>query len=176
LILLYKNGDKIIVTAFARNAGKKLFHSMFTGDLEVIHKAYIESNKEQFYDDWVETARENNIEHRLLQQWEFEDDAELQSYENKIKEQVRWIETGNNGKPFDYDLCLFPWSFGGNSNTVQKYLYQAMGLDPKLDSVEKSHLPGIDGVLYDGPLDNWVDKYFVNFIRKPKIIEELQDL
>ena len=58
---------------------------------------------------------------------------------------VKFIETGNNGKRFDYDICLTDQCWG-DSNTFQKLIYDRIGFTFKIP--KGIRLPGIEGRVY----------------------------
>jgi len=141
------NNQKTIITGFPERK------NMLTGNMEVIDAPYTEASKKLFGKDWVENADYKNSEkHAVIMSIELNNDQELQGYLSKAREAVKAMETGNKGERYDYDICLTDKCWGGNSNTVQRVIYEAM--DVKIIVPEGVSLPGIKGEFYDGSTDN----------------------
>ncbi len=140
-------GRQTIITAYPEK-------NIFIGtNLEVVDAPYIDENKKLFYDDW----KKEDSKHLSIYKLELNNDQELNNYLAKARATVKMIEFGNNGGRFDYDICITDKCWGGNSNTVQRAIYDSMGI--KLEIPKNLNLLGIDGKFYDGPLDDFWRKY-----------------
>ena len=143
-------GHRTIITGFPE---KNSIVGMLFYNLKVVDCPYTEENKRLFGDDW----ESKEVKRWSVDKFNLENDAELQDHLLKARTAVKFIETGNNGGRFDYDLCITDNCSGGNSNTVQKVIWNAMGREIK---VQKGiDLPGINGKFYDGPLDDPMRKF-----------------
>ena len=100
--------------------------------------------------------KKGNAYHKFIQEWKFDNDKELNSYLAKAKQAIDFVNTGNNGRRFDYDLCKTDECFGTNSNTVQKLIFEKMNI--KLNIPKDVSLAGIKGKFYDGLIDNALEK------------------
>ncbi|WP_165379575.1 hypothetical protein, partial [Rickettsiales endosymbiont of Peranema trichophorum] len=150
-IITYSDGRKEIVTGLLE---ERTLFGMVIKDLDIHHIKYVDENRETLGLDWKEKADRNNIKHILMQEFSFQNDYELGSYVDKGIKGLQALDKQ------DYDICSTDRCWGGNSNTVQKYFYDAMGL--KLNIPEQyrlpnalglSQLPGIDGTFYKGALE-----------------------
>ncbi|KIE04732.1 hypothetical protein NF27_GB00010 [Candidatus Jidaibacter acanthamoeba] len=128
---------------------------MLFDNLEVIDCPYTKENRHRIGKDW----EAKDVKHWSIQKQELNSDADLQFKLSRAREAVKMIETGNNGGRFDYDLCFTDKCWGGNSNTVQKEIWNAMGYEIKVP--KGFSLPGIDGKFYNEP---WND--FKNIFRE----------
>ncbi|WP_039457832.1 hypothetical protein, partial [Candidatus Jidaibacter acanthamoebae] len=145
-------GQKTIITGFPEDNGIK---GMLFDNLEVIDCPYTKENRHRIGKDW----EAKDVKHWSIQKQELNSDADLQFKLSRAREAVKMIETGNNGGRFDYDLCFTDKCWGGNSNTVQKEIWNAMGYEIKVP--KGFSLPGIDGKFYNEP---WND--FKNIFRE----------
>lgn len=128
---------------------------MFTSNLEVVDMPYIEENAKYLSKDWSKRYAGDyyaDNECNILMDIELNNDQELKGYLSRAREAVKFMETGNKGGRFDYDLCLTGKCWGGNSNTVQRAIYDRMGIE--LDIPKEYKMPGIDGRFYNGPMDD----------------------
>jgi hypothetical protein len=140
-IFTFSDGKQVIVAGFPEKS------NMVKDNLKGIAVEYTKENLDKglFLErDW------KDFKNVLLQEWEFSDDSALEDKLSKAREAVNFIEIGNNGGRFDYDICVTDHCLGANSNTVQKKIFEAMGLD--LTPVGVS-LPGIKGKFFESPLE-----------------------
>lgn len=143
-IFTYSSGKEVIVTGFPEG------NNPLTGNLQGAVVKYTKENKEQELfpkSDWMDNSRRVTIK-----EWKFGSDAELEQALQKARKAIDFVETGNKGGRFDYDVCVSNKCWGANSNTVQKIVYKEMGLHFQIP--KDVNLPGIEGEFYDGPLDN----------------------
>ncbi|RYE12185.1 MAG: hypothetical protein EOP34_11295, partial [Rickettsiales bacterium] len=131
---------------------------MFTGDMKVYDLPYIDANKDALGKDWAEKGdyKKEREKYKIINLEVLENDKELNMYLTRAREAVNKINTGNGGEKYDYDICITDKCYGGNSNTVQKLIYENMGIKMKVpDNID---MPGINGEFYVGPTENWKEK------------------
>jgi hypothetical protein len=141
-VFTFSDGKQIIVAGFPEES------NMLKGNLKGVIAEYTKENLDKglfLEKDWKGSKRV------LVQQWKFSSDSELRNQLAKAKRAINFIETGNNGGRFDYDICLTDSCPGANSNTVQRRLFEELGLT--LEIPEDLNLAGIRGVFFNGPLD-----------------------
>lgn len=151
-------GQKTIITGHPEE------HNPFK-NLQIVDVPYIEAYKNVLGDDWAKNEDgdyqpgdyEHSKKYRVIMRKEFNSDQELEGYLSKARDAVKEMESGNKGGRFDYDLCITDKCSGENSNTVQRVIYDAMGI--KIEVPEDISLPGIEGKFYDGPTDNLPHKF-----------------
>ena len=149
-IFTNSQGQKTIITGFPENNNAK---GMLFDKLKVFDIPYIEENQPLLGKDWDSNVLElDKVKRWTIQKIELDNDIELNNHLSKAREAVKMIETGNNGGRFDYDICFTDKCWGGNSNTVQKKLWNAMGYEIKVP--KGFSLPGIKGEFYNEPGDD----------------------
>jgi len=154
-------GKKTIITGFPENK------NMITGNLEVIDVTYSADNKKLLADDWAVNAGKYHADKKytIIQTVVLKDEQEFQSRISAARKAVNFIETGNNGGRFDYDICVSDKCWGANSNTVQYAIHKAMGNEIPIP--KDFDLPGIHGKFYEGPLDDLLRKIGENMQNLP---------
>ena len=147
----YSDGTIIIHTGFPKDG------NMVTGNLKFIEAPYTKKYRSMIGDDFKE---EDGPKHWRLDRFVLNSDTELNAYLEKARNVGKFINTGNNGGPFDYDICVTEKCFGANSNTVQRVLHEAMGTARWInkETLKAFNLPGIHGKFYDGPSDDLIRK------------------
>ena len=147
-IFTYSNGQKIIFAGYPEE------HNPLR-NLQIVDELYVVANKKLLGDDWVDVGYENSKKHKIIMTKTFDNDQELNGYLSRAREAVKFMETGNKGERFDYDICFTAKCWGENSNTVQRVIYDAMGIEIKPDNgAPMPNMPGIKGRFYEGSTDS----------------------
>ncbi len=131
----------------------------FLLNLEIVDAPYVEANAKLLDKDWASEGDYKNQknEYKIIKTERPSTDQDLQKYLSKAREAIsaikqKAIRLGNNDGMFDYDLCITDKCWGGNSNTVQRAIWDSMGM--KIEVPSDIKMPGIEGKFYIGSMDD----------------------
>ncbi|CAL7964042.1 Protein translocase subunit SecA (modular protein) [Gammaproteobacteria bacterium] len=146
-------GQKTIIAGYPEGHNAML-------NLQIVDAPYIEANAKLLDKDWAKRGNYGK-DYRIIKTEILGSDQDLQDYLSKAREAVEVIKqsaikAGNNEGRFDYDLCITDRCWGSNSNTVQRAVWDGMGM--KIEVPRDIKMPGIEGKFYKGPMDDVLQK------------------